>query len=50
MTVCTLSFCWEGGCVEPPTKFKKGGDLTGPQFLEGDDLFQGGGVAVLHKK
>ena len=49
--------CWGGGGeVEPPTKFPKkmGGDLTGPQFLEGvarkegGNLFQGG-LQCLHK-
>ena len=39
----------EGGRFEPPTKFSKRGDLTGPYFLEGidkkerGDLFEGGG-------
>ena len=29
-----------GWGVEPPTKLSKKGVLTGPQFLEGCDLFQ----------
>ena len=39
---------WDGGVVEPPTKFsKRGGGLTRPQLLqgvagkEGGDFFQG---------
>ena len=41
-------FCWEGGGVEPPTKFSKMRGLVGPPFLEwccwerGGDFFQGG--------
>ena len=44
--VCTPPFCWEG--FEPPTKFSKRRDLTGPQFLDrvclerGVFLFRGG--------
>ena len=43
------------GVVEPPTKFLKMGDLTGPHLLEGvagkegDGFFQGG-LEFLHKK
>ena len=42
-----------GGGVEPPIKFsKRGGGLTGPQFLEGGCREKGGGffqggVAIL---
>ena len=43
---------WRGTEVKPPTKFSKGGGLTGSQFLErgcwekrgGGNLFQEGGV------
>ena len=47
-------FCW-GRAVEPPTKFSKRGDLTGPQLLgeggvagkERGNFFQG--IAILQK-
>ena len=44
--VCISLFCLAQVVVgfEPPTKFSKKGAFTGPQFLEGGDLFQG--VAV----
>ena len=49
------------GGVEPPTKFSKRGDVTGPQLLEvgcwerGGDFFHredggGGGLQFSHKK
>ena len=45
--------CWEGG-IELATKFKfskrGGGGLTGPQFLEGGDFIQRGGVANFQQK
>ena len=45
-----------GGRVEPTTKFKKRGGLTGPQLLDGGcwerggDFFQGGGGAIVTYK
>ena len=52
--LCTPPFCRK---VEPPTKFSKSGDLTGPQLLEGvagkewGDFFQGEwGVAIFTSK
>ena len=39
-----------GWGVEPPTKFKKGGDLKGPQLLEGGCWERGGRVQLSHNK
>ena len=50
-------FLSAGGEVEPPSTFSnREGDLTGPQFLEGDcwerggDFFQGMGGAIFQQK
>ena len=48
--VCTHPFLQGKGVVEPPTKFKKRGGLTGPQLLEEMTFFRGQGVQLSHNK
>ena len=47
VSVCQSQSKLQGrGSVEPPSKFKKRGGLTGPQLLEGGDFFQGGAIVT----